>query len=174
MLSGIGMSISHIALNRAMPPQRMIAKFIQWREISSIAGVARSPGAISQSAWRSAQLFARVSLRLRRGATSLPLPLPSPSPSPAPLVLAPAPGGHSRAAGPAGSAGLAAQHQPEAAVAGYPAAFLSRSSARPAATFRPAVPSMLTGCSETVLPLPPTNTFALPPTPAAAPAVTPA
>ena len=44
----------------------------------------------------------------------------------------------------------------------------------PAATLRPTPPEMLTGCNETVLPEPPTRTFAPTPTPAAALAVTPA
>jgi hypothetical protein len=91
-----------------------------------------------------------------------------------PVAMVTVEGNHVRVAGPAGSAGLATQQQPDGSVAGYPVAFLSLIAARPAATFRPAVPSMLTGCSETVLPVPPTNTFALPPMPAAAPAVTPA
>src|SRR5579883_3475212 len=43
----------------------------------------------------------------------------------------------------------------------------------PAATLRPVVPSMLTGCSETALLLPPTSTFAPTPTPAVACAVAP-
>jgi hypothetical protein len=45
--------------------------------------------------------------------------------------------------------------------------------ARPAATFRPVMPSRLKGCKEMVLVEPPISTFAAPPAPTAAPPVTP-
>jgi hypothetical protein len=62
---------------------------------------------------------------------------------------------------------------PPLSVAYSPDSYFNEIAAMPAATLIPLSPSTLTSCKEIDLVEPPINTLALPPTPAAAPAVTP-